>query len=330
MLEQEPVVDYDAAQSDDSVMEKRPSRPSTPGKHAGKHSRSEKAKFRLMSPAVLAVWIAFIIATLTLLDLSVTRSRDSLTLPWWLNMDGLPDILSTLFIQLHAPITAMYLGRLALSAVQETIGSPNSVRELFWLCEKKWSGPGVLSVVWAVAARKVRVSAAFSLFTFIMVIALITPIMFDRAFVIDSSSAQISNTYFPDTLSIANLAFVNGFDQLDTGGGAWDTQATPLELFNRTTYVPPYDGQIRPSTSNDYFFAGDAQNYFASLPGVHITGSCQAQDVTAIGDLADFKAYCTAQLPDWNGQFATSDDKGNSPTTTWFGELIISVMQLVH
>jgi len=130
----------------------------------------DKLRSHPLSTLLLVVWVVVVGATIGLLERAVIVSRQSVSIPWQYQTDGLLSLLVTLVAQAHGGITTMHLARLAVSGLFTSLGRPHSWMELFWLATGKWSGPvGMLETIWSVFRLRIRrISCVFVLFTLIM------------------------------------------------------------------------------------------------------------------------------------------------------------------
>ena len=250
-----------------------------------------------LSVLVNAFWIALIATELFLLERSVAVASKAVSQPWYYSNNGLPSFLLTIFAQGHGPITAMHLGRLAISGLQSSRMSPRTWIELFWLSDKKWAGPvGIVLTLWSSMKIRIRPSTTFILFSIISLIALTTPLVLNRAYPIRTIDVQVQRSFAPNTLTRSRLAAIDAYNQEAAGAGAWVLNQTVFELFNATTYVP--SGSLRnDSNVDDLFFAGDVEGMDMDLLGIRLQGGCHT--VENQGNLEDFAAftdYCNHTL----------------------------------
>ena len=255
----------------------------------------EKEKFALypLSLIVVGVWIAYIIATIIVLESAAAAAPRSVHQPWRFSV--LPGLMLTLFAQAHAAITAMHLARIGVSALQSPRTSPHSWAELFWLADRSWQGPvGIITTGMAMTKMKVRVSSMFVIFALTSVVALVTPIILSRAYPVGVVSVHQTTFITPSTISTTGLQNVEGLAMIEIGSSSWATGLSVLDVYNSSTYVPP--GQPRSNTS-DIFFAGDIQGAEAKLPGLRLRGSCQPYTSNAAASVeantTSLSTFCT-------------------------------------
>jgi hypothetical protein len=108
-----------------------PYKPSPPSKSLVGH----KLQIYPLSTVALVIWVAYVAATIWLCERTATLSKTTVGLPW--AYTTLPSLLLTGFAQGHSAITAMHLGRLAVSALHQRLTRPRSWAELFWLADSK-------------------------------------------------------------------------------------------------------------------------------------------------------------------------------------------------
>jgi len=238
----------------------------------------DKLRYHPLSTILLVVWVVVVGATIGLLERAVIVSRQSVSIPWQYQTDGLPSLLVTLVAQAHGGITTMHLARLAVSGLFTSLGRPHSWMELFWLATGKWSGPvGMLETVWTVFRLRIRrISCVFVLFALIMASALALPLVLERAYPASAINVTVVERLAFTTPSDAGSRHVTAYSKLVTGNGG-ATRQSVIAAFNRTTYIPV--GAPRENSSNDMFIAGDILGRDVTLVGVRIQGSCVDMEV---------------------------------------------------
>lgn len=252
-----------------------------------------------LSLGVVAFWVVFIVGELVLLERSADLAPKTIYLPWYYSNDGLPSVFATLFAQGHVAITAMHLGRLAISALQLRRSAPRTWIELFWMTDRKWAGPvGILMTFWSMITKRIRVSWTFVMFSFTILVALVTPLVLNRAYPIQSLDVSVNRTFTPNTLTPSKLGGIDANAQIAAGGGAWATNLTVVDLFNTTTFTPV--GTARGAQSSDFFFAGDVLDMDVVLPGLRIQGGCHPLDTPPGLSQDSFTNLCKQQLPSIN------------------------------
>ena len=250
-----------------------------------------------LSTSIIALWIGIVAVVVTLLERSVAVAPTAVRQPWYYSHDGLPNVLLTIFTQAHGPVTAMHLARLAISGLQSSDTSPRTWMELFWLADKSWQGPvGMLTTAWSVAAWRVRVSQTFITFSFISLVALITPVILNRAYPVQTIDVRVAQKFTPSTLSAERFGNLDAYSQLAAGGGTWATDLTVFDLFNSTTYTQA--GVERGAGTGDFFFTGDVQGRDVTLPGLRVRGSCHAvSGQSGLGNLSALQQVCQQEFP---------------------------------
>jgi len=255
------------------------------------------------STVLLVLWTVFIALAIVVQELAIRHSR---TLPPqrpWYADSTLPlySVLRTVFAQVHGPITGLHLARLAVGSLHSRAGSgPRTWIELFWLADRRWSGPvGVSYSLWTSTRRRMRVSTFFVALCALSSIALATPIFFSRAYEAEKSGSGIRYAASSmSVLSLEALASGSSSDQLEMGWKRWRKAdgASGVELFPRTTYVA--QSQSWSSTAGDLFFAGELLGNNARQSGVRLRGACAPVGAAAElpRDMEAFRQYCKQNL----------------------------------
>ncbi|EPQ61251.1 hypothetical protein GLOTRDRAFT_135770 [Gloeophyllum trabeum ATCC 11539] len=243
------------------------------------HGHGTRLRLHLFSSVLVVLWVAFVAAMVAVLERSVAVAPTRVSLPWYYSNDGLPTVMSTIFAQAHAPITAMHLSRLSISGLRTSSGSPRTWTELFWMADQQWAGPvGIITTGWTATRRRIGPSFAFFFFSGITLLTAVTPLVLNRAYPIKTLDIAIPQVFFPSALSPSKLGGVDAYAAVAAGAGAWATNQSVISLFNSTTYTPV--GQAHVHASGDYFFAGNALDLDTHLPGVRLRGGCNVVDST--------------------------------------------------
>ncbi|KAI0077805.1 hypothetical protein K474DRAFT_1642587 [Panus rudis PR-1116 ss-1] len=250
-----------------------------------------------LSLFLIVFWVIFVAVVVTLLERSVAISTTIVRQPWYYSHDGLPNVLLTIFTQAHGPITAMHLSRLAISALRSSNVAPRTWLELFWLANNNWEGPvGMLITGFGMISRRVRISQSFTIFSLISLVALVTPLILNRAYPVQTLDVQVPQTITPSTISAERFGSLDAYAQVAAGGGMWATGLTVLDMFNSTSYTPA--GVERGADTGDLFFAGDVKGYDVTLPGLRLRGSCHAVNgQSGLGNLTTLRQLCIQELP---------------------------------
>lgn len=216
------------------------------------------------------LWLGFIAGTLYALEMAVRRASRA-ELPWRLT-EG-PTLLLIGFAQAHALITATYLSRLGVSALQSPHTAPKTWAELFWLTDGGWQGPlGLAATFLAMARLRVRrLSITFILFSLICMLAIPTPIILSKAYPIRDIEISINNNIRANALVFGDLTDAGAQNQTTIGTGTWSTGLPLTETYYESTYLPAYDRQNR---SNDVVFSGQLDQEDAVMAAVRMRGSC--------------------------------------------------------
>ncbi|KAI0761138.1 hypothetical protein BC629DRAFT_1546541 [Irpex lacteus] len=253
--------------------------------------RGARISYHPFVAILLAVWIILVVVVVTLFERTVALSPTTTSLPWYYSTTGLPAILYIVFAQGHGVVTAMYLSRLFVSALDTHRTKPHTWTEMFWIADQNWSGPlGILTTIFKMARLRVRVSTAFIVFSFISIVALVTPILLGQAYPVEMLDVRRT--------SPTRILGIDAYAQLASGRGSWTTNQTVLSLFSSASYTPV--NQIRNTTSGDLFFTGDVLSRdVLSVPGIRIQGGCQRVDSTGLPDFNNntaFIQYCKQNL----------------------------------
>ncbi|KAF5343374.1 hypothetical protein D9758_015626 [Tetrapyrgos nigripes] len=234
------------------------------------------------SLAVLMLWTGFVISLLCLLEYAVSRASLDTNPPWSLHV--LPDLLLTVFAQLHMAVTSAHLIRVAASAIRFESTAPRTWRELFWTANKSWQDPiGMAFTAQEAFQKKINVSKMFYLFAFICGIAIAIPTILTRAYQMETVPVITAITLSPTTFEPDRINLIDGNLQTGIGLGPWLTGLSVMNLYNSSMFLPESqsgDSLIAARTSTDvdpedFFFAGDigaAVN--VSLPGLRLQGNC--------------------------------------------------------
>ncbi|KIJ35436.1 hypothetical protein M422DRAFT_262397 [Sphaerobolus stellatus SS14] len=180
----------------------------------------------------------------------------------------------SLFIQGHGPVTAMYLARLATSRLQSPPSAPRKWIELFWLADNSWAGPpGILTSDYTIIKLRRAISSTLVKFSVISDIALITPLVLNRAYPQHQIEVHIPLRFNLHTLSPKKLGAIHPFDQWAVGSVVRATNQPILTLCRAMIFTPTETA--RGSQSKDVFLAGDVQKLDFTLLDMRIQGGCQ-------------------------------------------------------
>ena len=261
----------------------------------------DKLELHILSTVIIILWMFIVGGSVALLERAVSVSHQHAVVSWHLSTQGLPPLLVTLIAQVHTPITAMHLARLAVSALSTSIGRPRTWNEVFHLADRKYAGPvGLSGVVWNMIKQRVgRISLAFCVFSLVSASTLALPVVLQRTYLIKTFDIRTNEMVAFNTLSTKALAYLDAYSQIATGGGGLATGQSAVELFSRTTYLPP--GTLRDNSSGDIFFAGDVRDRDVTLPGIRLRGHCEdlgvdADAVVAPGANETLMKLCEEQL----------------------------------
>jgi hypothetical protein len=194
------------------------------------------------------------------------------------NEDFIPSQMETIFSQAHTPVTAMFIGRLAISALQDEAIAPRTWAEMFWTADQSWAGPvGIVEALWGSWKLKKRLSSTFFLFTLTAVISILTPSAIGRAYPSETVMTQ-TNTTVPVMVLSESLSYTIARTQLAVGSGAWTTNRTVQQLHGSETYMSMSNSS---DGTQDIFFSGDLSNTNGTLPGIRLRGSCTPMEPDA-------------------------------------------------
>ena len=267
---------------------------------------------------VFLFWTAFIAVLITLLELSAASAPTSIYQPWHYNW--LPGVLLTIFAQGHVAVTAMYLGRLGMSALHIQGYSPASWAELFWQADRKWQGPlGILSMTYQKIKMRAKLSVTLILLAGTCMIATITPVLMLRAYPIATVDVVTQTVLQLKAFWPPQIETIDSYSQVATGGGAWTTGTSVLSVYNSSVFIPA--GTVRVDTEvNDIFFAGDTLGADAEMNGVRTHGQCQ----TLISGPVDNGTFISSMCPQLAG--VQSPQNINAVTNiSWWGKVTVSL-----
>ncbi|EIN11594.1 hypothetical protein PUNSTDRAFT_131754 [Punctularia strigosozonata HHB-11173 SS5] len=261
---------------------------------------------------VFVFWLGYIAAMIWLLNDVARRSATSAEDSLFEKKDILAQIMSVFFAQAHVPITAMHLGRLAISSLQNPDTAPHTWTELFWLADRSWQGPiAIGGTYFTMAKRHMRPSATFFLFSLACLSAAVTPILISRAWPTQAVLTSIPRGIWSNTFSPALINNVDSAAQMGTGQGAWTSGLSVLKVYNATTFLAEIPDPVSKSQSpSEFVFAGDVVGYdVVDMPAIYVNGSCREVYAPALVDDSDqtLKDWCTHK--GWGKYF--------SSTTLW-------------
>lgn len=224
---------------------------------------------------LIIIWATFTGGLIWLLEYAVSRSTIDADQPWWIT--DLPTILLTVFAQGHGALTAMYLARLAISALQHPKTAPNSWAELFWLADRNWQGPFGLTATLLGQARlrNVSLSSTFVLFTITCFFALPTPIALSKTYQVRTVTVNARNIITTNAIVPETLTTFNHFSQRSAGAGAWGMGMPVAQVYNATTYVPVKFADDRDGVLDEVIFAGQLGDKDANMTAIRMAGDCQ-------------------------------------------------------
>jgi hypothetical protein len=147
-------------------------------------------------------------------------------------------------------------------------------------------------------ALKSGVSVTFILFSFISLIALVTPVVLNRAYPTDTIYVPVNEPFKPDIFTPSALTFGDALVQIGIGNGGWATGKTIKQLYNASVYYTSDD----PSGS---FFSGDTEGRAALIPGLYHEGNCSTLPLTTTPSIVNtpdqfntsFTEFCKSALP---------------------------------
>ncbi|KAK1226345.1 hypothetical protein PQX77_010672 [Marasmius sp. AFHP31] len=236
-----------------------------------------------LSLVLISIWVVYIAGLLWLLEEAVRHGTRSPSPPWALTT--LPDFLLTVFAQAHVPITGLHLSRVGVSALQYRSSAPRSWQELFWLADQKWKGPvGMFTSMMDSYNSSTRPSLTYVLYALTCVVGIVNPLILRRAYQVRQVEVIQNVQIQPSTTNYKRMQQVNGYTQAGVGMGSWATGTSVADIYNTSVFLPV--GSIETATSvqpREFFFAGDVRNATATLPGLHLQGSCVPMDIASSG-----------------------------------------------
>lgn len=263
-----------------------------------KPPKSAKLSWHPLSSIILTIWLAYIAVLIWLLERAADTSKSSYPQSWW--NKRLSSSLLVGFAQGHAAITAMHLGRLAVSALHNRSTSARSWAELFWLADRNWQGPvGLGTASWDKwrMKRVPRFSTTFILFALTCFLALPTPYVLQRAYDEGLIYVPHQNTTVASTFTAASLVDIDQFMQLTGGEGAWVTGLPLTDIYNSSLFVP--QGEPRGVYAKDVLVAGSFVGLtIRELPGLRVEADCSVVAVDTLPDLGDgWGTWCNNTFP---------------------------------
>lgn len=287
-----------------------PISPRTPDTLVGSDYHSKRKGVTLfvypLALFVIILWVAFVSGLIWLLETSVSRAKTNFEQAWWIT--DLPTYLITVFAQGHIAITAMYLARLAISALQRPSTAPNSWAELFWLADRNWQGPfGLLAcLIGRIRLGKVSLSTTFLLFSMTCMFAIPTPITLSKAYQIQTVSVETPTTIRTNALDLEKMTTFSLSSQRSAGAGAWGMGIPASQVYNATTYVAPTSD--REGVLNDVVFAGQLGDKDANMTAIRMTGGCKVMrpepsTIALPNRPANWPAWCQK----WDSKFHDGD-----------------------
>jgi len=258
--------------------------------------------YHLLSTFVIVIWTLFTAATVIIHELAhretwnPDRILASEGIPWvYRPGSGLPSILRTGFAQFHGPITAMHLARLAVAALDVSWASPKTWVEVFWLADRRWSGPiGLAKTGWTLIKRWRRMSLSFLLLAAISVVALATPVVMTRAYPVVTS--HVDHFITATNVSVFDLSAATDDELADSqvilAYSLWGKGRSATDLYPKNSYAE--SGVQSSDVGGSWFFTGDSKKSEMSVSGIRVAGGCEAWQ-TYIGPSA-FLDRCKAEL----------------------------------
>jgi hypothetical protein len=217
---------------------------------------------------------------ITAIEFAVKNVHRNATIEFFNKHDWLPSILLTFFAQGHTAVTALHLGRLAISALQDSATAPRTWAELFWLADGNWQSPlGVVVMLMDRRILRMRISSTIILFILTVALALPLPIMVSRAYPLDVIQAYqdviSTNQTTVITLNMNKPSHLNVDSQMAVGRGARVTNLDAQDVYSSRIYM-----NESTETSQDMFYSGDLRFNNATLPGVLVRGDCHSIELS--------------------------------------------------
>lgn len=236
----------------------------------------------LLSTYFITAWVIFIIVTIVIHEIAHRAARDyynslylnlGFRVPWvYRHGTGLPSLLRTAFAQVHGPITAMHLTRLAVNTLECSWSSPKTWMEALWLADRRWAGPfGLGKTCWTIASRRLRVSPSFIILAGLNIIALATPIVMTRAYFVATDDLTDGFLLDVSMVDLPTLARLSPEIQIETGNEIWNKGLSPVLMFPENTYTMP---AAYYSSQDSWFFTGESYSAESSLAGILVEGGC--------------------------------------------------------
>jgi hypothetical protein len=145
---------------------------------------------------------------------------------------------------------------------------------------------------------KSGISVTFILFSFISLIALVTPVVLNRAYPTDTIYVPVNEPFKPDIFTPSALTFGDAYVQLGIGNGGWATGKTIKQLYNASVYYTSDD-------TSGSFFSGDTEGRAALIPGLYHEGNCSTLPLATTPSIVNtpdqfntsFTEFCKSALP---------------------------------
>jgi len=179
----------------------------------------------------------------------------------------------------------MHLARLAVGALDVPWAAPKTWTEVFWLANRRWTGPvGLTEAGWAVVSRRSSsVSLCFCLLGMLSILALGTPVVMTSAYPVVTYHVNhtiVVNVAEPDS----SFPYIYRDDQIKVGQVHWGTGVSAAMFTPQNLYAGL--GANKSKSTGDWFIASDSQNSEILLHGIRAVGGCEVVTDTPRGDTA--------------------------------------------
>jgi len=279
------------------------------------------SSYRLLSTYVVVFWGLFIVVTLVAHELArrATWNGDYVFQhgghrPWvYRPNSGLHSVLRIVFTQAHGPITSMHLARLVIGTLDAHWAIPRTWMEVFWLADRRWAGPfGLGKTGWTIISRRLRVSLSFFLLATLNIVALVTPVVMSRAYIVATGYAHHRiranvSVFNVSAASDENIPHSQLYDSLQDRWGEsvsapalWSKGLLLNQLLPWNVYAEVdkryFDER---HYGSGWFLTGQTMESEMTLSGIRIAGGCKATLIDP--KPTTFTNICKVELgPEWD------------------------------
>ncbi|KAL0065783.1 hypothetical protein AAF712_007271 [Marasmius tenuissimus] len=129
-----------------------------------------------------------------------------------------------------------------------------------------------------------RPSLTFVLYAITCIVGLVNPLILRRAYQVRQVEVIENVEIQPSTTNFRRMQQVDRYTQAGVGMGSWTTGTSVTDIYNTSVFLPVGSTETAASVQpREFFFAGDIRNATATLPGLHLQGSCAPVDIASSG-----------------------------------------------